>query len=34
MLEAIKKAVNIVTGKGLSPDEYAEHYGRRKKDMR
>lgn len=34
MLKALKKAFDKVTGKGASPDEYAEHYGRKKRDMR
>ena len=32
--EALKRAVDMVTGKGASPDEYAEHYRRKKRDMR
>ncbi len=32
--KVIKRNVDIVTGKSLSPEEYAEHYGRKKKDMR
>ena len=32
--EAFKRAVGMMTGKGASPDEYAEHYGRKKRDMR
>ena len=34
MLEDFNKFFDMVTGKGVSPDEYAEHYGRKKKDMR
>ena len=32
--ETLKKTIDRVTGKGASPEEYAEHYGRKKKDMR
>ena len=32
--EAFKRAVGMMTGKGASPDEYAEHYGRKRRDMR
>lgn len=34
MLEAFNRFFDMVTGKGVSPDEYAEHYGRKKRDMR
>jgi len=34
MLEDFNKFFDMVTGKGVSPDEYAEHYGRKKRDMR
>ena len=34
MLEALKRTFDMVTGKDASPEEYAEHYGRKKKDMR
>ena len=29
-----KRFMNIVKGKSASPEEYAEHYGRKEKDMR
>ena len=32
--KVIKRNVNIVTGKSVSPDEYAEYSGRKKKDNR
>jgi len=32
--EAIKRNVDIVTGKSVSPEEYAEYYRRKKTDMR
>jgi hypothetical protein len=33
--KVIKRNVDIVTGKSISPEEYAEYYGRKKKkDMR
>ena len=34
MFKAFKRFIDRVTGKGASPDEYAEHYGRKKRDMR
>jgi len=34
MLEGFKKFFDMVKGKGVSPEEYAEHYGRKKRDMR
>ncbi|GAH88821.1 unnamed protein product [marine sediment metagenome] len=34
MLEAFKRFIDRVTGKGVSPYEYAEHYRRKKRDMR
>jgi len=32
--KAIKRTLDMVTGKGVSPDEYAEQHGRKEKDMR
>jgi len=34
MLEAFKRSVGMRMVKSMSPYEYAEHYGREKKDMR
>ena len=33
-LENFKRFVDMMTGKGMSPEEYAEYYGRKKTDMR
>ena len=34
MLEDFNRFFDRFTGKGVSPDEYAEHYRRKKRDMR
>ena len=34
MFKAFKRTVGMMTGKGASPNEYAEHYRRKKRDMR
>lgn len=32
--EDFKRFVDMMTGKSMSPEEYAEYYGRKKTDMR
>ena len=34
MLDTFKKFFDRITGKGVSPDEYAEQHRRKKRDMR
>jgi len=32
--KAFRRFMGMMTGEGVSPEEYAEHYGRKKTDMR